>query len=150
MRKLVLGGIALSAGALLASHAVAGKSAGDADKGFAMMDANKDGKISAAEHAAGAKAMFEKMDVDKDGKVTAAEMEAGHHAVTGHAGKKSEMSAAEKIKTVDSDGDGVLTADEHAKASESMFAKMDADKDGFLSKQEVSAGHAAMMKNPAK
>ena len=52
----------------------------------------------------------------------------------------------DKIKAVDSDVDGVLTADEHAKASASMFAKMDADKDGFLSKQEMAAGHAAMMK----
>jgi Ca2+-binding EF-hand superfamily protein len=150
IRRLVLGGVALTAGALLASHAMAAKPADETDKGFAMMDADKDGKISAAEHAAGAKAMFEKMDVDKDGKVTAAEMTARHKAVTGHTAKKSDMSAAEKIKMVDSDGDGVLTADEHAKASESMFAKMDTDKDGFLSKQEVNAGHAAMMKKPSK
>jgi Ca2+-binding EF-hand superfamily protein len=77
-------------------------------------------------------------------------MTAAHQAVTGHATKRSDMPAADKIKMVDADGDGVLTADEHAKASESMFAKMDADKDGFLSKEEVAAGHAAMMKNPPK
>ena len=38
------------------------------------------------------------------------------------------MPAADKIKAVDSDGDGILTADEHVKASAAMFAKMDADK----------------------
>ena len=27
-----------------------------------------------------------------------------------------------------------------------MFARMDTDKDGFLGKQEMAAGHAAMMK----
>jgi Ca2+-binding EF-hand superfamily protein len=147
MKKLVLAGIAISAGAVLASHAM---DPPDIDKEFAMMDANKDGMISADEHAAGARAMFEKMDGDKDGKVTAAEMAAAHKAVTGHATKKSDMSAPDKIKAVDSDGDGILTAEEHAKASASMFAKMDTDKDGFLSKQEVTAGHAAMMRKPSK
>jgi Ca2+-binding EF-hand superfamily protein len=146
MKKLVLGSIAVSAGALLASHSMAGNRAAGTDKEFAMMDTNKDGKVSAAEHAAGAKAMFEKMDANKDGKVTAAEMTAAHQSVTGQAAKKSDMSAADKIKAVDLDGDGIVTADEHAKASEAMFAKMDTDKDGYLSKKEMSAGHASMMK----
>jgi EF hand len=29
-----------------------------------------------------------------------------------------------------------------------MFRKMDANKDGYLSKDEWSAGHAALMKKP--
>jgi Ca2+-binding EF-hand superfamily protein len=149
-KKLVLSGLAVLAGAFLASHAMARNPAAGSDKEFSMMDTNKDGKISAAEHAAGSRSMFQKMDADKDGKVTAAEMSAAHKAITGHAPKKTDMSAADKIKVVDSDGDGILTADEHAKASESMFAKMDIDKDGFLSKQEMAAGHAAMMKKPSK
>lgn len=150
MKKLVLGGIAVSAGAFLSVPAMARNPAASIDTEFAMMDTNKDGKISAAEHTAGARSMFEKMDADKDGKVTAAEMASGHKAVTGHAAKKSDMSAADKIKVVDSDGDGILTADEHAKASASMFAKMDTDKDGFLSRQEMATGHAEMMKKPSK
>jgi Ca2+-binding EF-hand superfamily protein len=145
--KLVFGGIAMFVG--FAATAGASKTA-PVDKEFAMMDANKDGKISAEEHAAGAKAMFEKMDSNKDGKVTAAEMTAAHKAMMGHAAKKSEMSSADKIKAVDANGDGVLTAEEHAAASASMFEKMDADKDGFLSKEEMAAGHASMMKKPAK
>jgi Ca2+-binding EF-hand superfamily protein len=68
----------------------------------------------------------------------------------GHGAGKSDMSAAEKIKTVDANGDGVLTAEEHAAASAAMFGKMDTDKDGFLSKEEMAAGHASMMKKPAK
>jgi Ca2+-binding EF-hand superfamily protein len=150
IRKLVLGGIAVSAG-LFASLAMArGNQAAPTDKEFAMMDTNKDGKISAAEHAAGARSMFDKMDSNKDGKVTAAEMTAGHKAVTGRAATKSDMSAADKIKAVDANGDGILDAEEHATASATMFAQMDADHDGFLSKEELAAGHASMMKKPSK
>ena len=31
-----------------------------------------------------------------------------------------------------------------------MHAKMDGDKDGFLSRAELAAGHAAMLKKPAR
>ncbi|MDQ2870740.1 MAG: EF-hand domain-containing protein [Acidobacteriota bacterium] len=114
------------------------------------MDTNKDGKISADEHAAGAKQMFDAMDANKDGKVTAAEMEAAHERVTGKKAVKSDMTAAEKIKAIDTDGDGVLTAEEHAAGSRAMFEKMDTNKDGFLSRDELAAGHARMMAKPSR
>jgi Ca2+-binding EF-hand superfamily protein len=138
------------AAALVLSASMAAAAPSSGDKEFAMMDANKDGKLSAAEHAAGARSMFEQMDGDRDGKVTAAEMTAAHHAIAGHHADKSDLPAADKIKAVDSDGDGILTADEHAQASASMFAKMDTSKDGFLSKNELTAGHARMLKKTAK
>jgi Ca2+-binding EF-hand superfamily protein len=151
VRKLVLGSIAVSAGLLGALAMARGNPAGaDTNQQFAMMDTNKDGRISAAEHAAGARSMFEKMDSNKDGKVTAAEMTAAHKAVTGRAAKKSEMSAADKIKSVDSNGDGILSAEEHATGSMLTFAQMDADSDGYLSKEELAAGHASLLKKPAK
>ncbi|MDB5937204.1 MAG: hypothetical protein JWQ01_4548 [Massilia sp.] len=140
---------AVFAGALL-SAALAAVAQVPGDNEFAMMDTNKDGKVSAAEHAAGAKSMFEQMDADRDGKVTATEMAAAHHAVTGKHAGKSDMSAADKIKAVDADGDGILTADEHAKASAAMFAKMDINHDGYLSKKEMAAGHARMMTKTAR
>ena len=56
------------------------------------------------------------------------------------------MSAADKIKVVDTNGDGVLTAEEHAAGSRAMFEKMDTNKDGFLTKDELAAGHARMLK----
>lgn len=133
----------LVAVALLSIQAVASPAI---DHEFSMMDTNHDGKVSAAEHAAGAKAMFEKMDANHDGKVTAAEMTAAHKSITGQEAHKSDMAAADKIKTIDTDGDGVLTADEHAKGSAAMFAKMDTNKDGFLTREEMAAGHAATMK----
>ena len=88
------------------------------------------------------------MDANRDGKVTAAEMDAAHQRVTGKKAKKTDMSSADKIKVIDTDGDGILTAEEHAAGSRAMFEKMDTDKDGFLTKDELAAGHAQMMKKP--
>jgi Ca2+-binding EF-hand superfamily protein len=145
---------------------------------FKMMDTNNDGKISATEHGTGAKKMFEMMDANKDGKVTVEEMEAAQTAMMGKArgttstamGDKTipetadkpvtekgpmdktghMMSAADKIKVVDTDGDGVLSAQEHEAGARSMFEKMDTDKDGNLTKNEMTAGHNKMMTKPAK
>lgn len=48
-----------------------------ADK-IAKMDTDGDGKLSLAEHEAGAKAKFSEMDTDKNGSLTMQEMQAGH------------------------------------------------------------------------
>ncbi len=71
-------GIALVTGMAMSS-AVAGDKPGshDMDKMMKMMDSNGDGMVSAAEHAAHAKAMFDKMDSNHDGMVDKAEMDAG-------------------------------------------------------------------------
>jgi EF hand len=113
---------------------------------FEGMDADRDGRISAAEHEAAAKNMFQAMDADRDGNVAAAEMDAAYEKVTGKKAPDSGMSAADKIEVVDRNGDGALTATEHAAASTAMFHRMDADRDGYLSKNEWTAGHAALMK----
>lgn len=134
------------------------------DQMFMRMDTNGDGKISPAEHATAAKNMFDVMDANHDGKVTAAEMTAAHDKVVGakaepakadkaaRSAKESghELSAAEKIKAVDADGDGVLTAAEHAAGSQRMFDTMDTDHDRALSKNELREGHARMLHRPAK
>ena len=117
---------------------------------FDGVDANRDGRISAAEHAAAAKKMFRAMDANRDGNVTAAEMDAAYSKVTGNKAEQSGMSGADKIKVVDRDGDGVLTASEHDAASKEMFRKMDTDRDGYLSREEWTAGHAALMNNSSR
>ena len=150
-RKIGFSGIVLIGTATLASVLfAAGPKSSAADAEFRAMDTNKDGKLSAEEHAAASKKMFDIMDANRDGKVTAAEMTAAHRRITGKKAKKSDMSAADKIKVIDTDGDGILTADEHAAGSRAMFEKMDTDKDGFLTKTELAVGHASMMKKPAR
>lgn len=117
---------------------------------FEGMDADRDARISADEHAAAARKMFRAMDANRDGKVTASEMDAAYTEVTGRQAEASDVNAAEKIRMVDRDGDGVLTASEHDAASKEMFRKMDANRDGYLSREEWTAGHAALMKKAAK
>ena len=149
--KISFRAIALVGGSLFATLAFgAGPKAAKPDAEFAAMDTNKDGKVSAEEHAAASKKMFDMMDANKDGKVTPAEMAAAHQRVTGQKAKKSDMSSVDKIKVIDTNGDGVLSAEEHAVGSRSMFEKMDRDKDGFLSKDEIVAGHAQMMAKPSR
>ena len=124
--------------------------AGQAMSGFASMDANHDGEVSRDEHAAAAKKMFSAMDANTDGRVTAAEMDAARPKVAGQKAKPGDMTAAEKIKVIDTDADGVLTADEHAAGSRTMFDRMDTDKDGALTHAEMAAGHAKMLHKPAR
>jgi len=157
----VICGVVL-AGAALAGEGDSGKSPGSA--AVTRMDTDRNGTVSASEHAAGAKAMFERMDVNGDGRVTAAEMDAAHaamhrergsehaehggedrHADSGEHRGPHRMSSAERIKVIDTNGDGVLTAEEHAAGSRSMFARMDTDHDGSLTAAEIKAGHEKMM-----
>ena len=143
--------LALAAGCALASSPRArAQAAGAADQSaidheMKDMDTNGDGKLSPDEHAAGARRMFDAMDANKDGKVTVAEMEGAHQRVTGKKATKGEMPAADKIKAVDTDGDGVLTAEEHRAASKSMFERMDTNHDGFVTREELAVGHAKLM-----
>ncbi len=116
------------------------------DKHFKMMDANGDGKISRSEHAAGAKKMFAQCDANKDGIVTATEMDTAM-AAQGEKPGAGDKSSAEKIKVIDQNSDGKLTAMEHQTGSEKMFAQMDTDGDGSLSKQECEQGMKKLKKD---
>lgn len=109
-------------------------------------DADRDGLVTPQEHADNARRLFETMDGDRDGRVTASEMTAAHEKVTGKPAQPGDLTSAEKIAAIDTDKDGVLTAQEHADGSVSMFGKMDTDKDGKLTRTEIEAGHREMLR----
>ena len=50
----------------------------------------------------------------------------------------------DKFRTMDSNGDGMISAAEHAAGAQKMFEQMDADHDGSVSAAEMDAGHAKM------
>jgi hypothetical protein len=56
-----------------------------------------------------------------------------------------EMTSAEKIKKMDTNGDGVLSAAEHEAGARMMFAQMDANKDGRVTAAEMDASPESMM-----
>lgn len=109
--------------------------------GFAKMDANSDGNLTADEHAGAAATMFTAMDKDNDGAVTAAEMDAAQGAMGG----SGAISSADKIKVIDTNRDGRLSKEEHVAGSQMMFSKMDTDANGTLNEAEFDVGHKVML-----
>jgi Ca2+-binding EF-hand superfamily protein len=106
------------------------------------MDSNHDGMVSAAEHAAYAKAQFDAMDANHDGQVTVAEMDAARMAKLKIKTAIALLPAsASIIKPMDSNNDGMVSAEEHAAATEKDFNTMDANHDGQLSADEMRIGY---------
>lgn len=62
----------------------------------------------------------------------------------------NEMNSAEKIKKMDTNGDGRLSAAEHEAGAREMFMKMDTNKDGSVTAAEMDASHKSMMKGHKK
>lgn len=109
-----------------------------------MLDSDGDRRISREEHAGHSRDMFETMDTDHDGKVSNDEMDAVRRQYYGD--KRSPT--AREIARVDSNGDGVMSAEEHETATRAEFDRMDADHDGFLTTAELDAAQAASQPKP--
>jgi len=48
------------------------------------------------------------------------------------------------FEKMDTDGDGVISPEEHSAKAERRFKKMDADGDGKVTREEIKSHHAAM------
>lgn len=105
-----------------------------------QLDRNGDGRASREEHADVASQMFHAMDTDHDGEVTATEMDAIRRDLYG----ADRTAAAREIAQVDSNHDGLLSAEEHAASTAVIFDQIDRDHDGFLTLDELKAADAAV------
>jgi len=126
----------------------------DASATFALLDANKDGQVTADEIPDDKKRLFERLvrtsDKNGDGKLTTEEFTAGLQpkADTSEPAKPegADPRRAEKIfARLDSNGDGKATKDEVPERFAEMFQKIlargDKDSDGILTKDEfLNAG----------
>lgn len=110
---------------------------------FARYDADGDGKVTQDEIRAARAAEATALDANADGKISAEELVAQEMA-TVQAGIEARVKA--RVAAQDSDGDGLLSAAELADRPMPMmvFERMDADNDGAISAEEMTAAKDRM------
>ena len=184
MTLLTLGAALIAVPALAAPDG--GRNMGDADGNgvltraeaqaaatqmFAKMDANKDGKLDAADRAARHAAMqakrFAALDANSDGSISKAEWDqhgadraakraergekraaAGEarqgkrHAMRGHHGMRGDHGMMMKADA-DADGDKAISQAEFQTAALARFDRLDANKDGQVTAEERQAQRTA-------
>lgn len=143
--------LATAFAALLAGPAIAGdQPRGDAPR-MERVDTDGDGRVSRAEADAAAdqrtKDWFDKLDLNKDGYVTQDETRQARET------RRTEMEAKrdEFFKAADINNDGSLSLDEVQAKMPKMaerFDKIDKDKNGLLSKDELKRGPHHRMPEP--
>lgn len=109
---------------------------------FDKIDTNKDGKITPDEIAAFHKARATEADTNADGVISAEELVAFGEKM---AAERKLQRAQTMIDRMDVNKDGKLQVDEMkapADAGTKMFARIDTDGDGAISKAEVDAAKA--------
>jgi hypothetical protein len=120
----------------------------EAEKKLDRLDRNDDGRISRSEHADRAERIFAKMDADGNNVVTLAELKEwkdDDHDDKDDVKRKnrhkrafaSDQSPTDKFRALDQNGDGRLTAAEHADACKKRFEKIDKNNDGTLTESEL-------------
>jgi Ca2+-binding EF-hand superfamily protein len=127
---LVLGGAVALAGEGHDKHG--GRHGGWAQHFFAELDANKDGKVTRDEARSAGDRFFTKLDLDRDGSLTEGEAQEGMRAL----GKER---AEARFAAKDTNHDGKLSAEE-SKMRPERFTRLDANKDGFVTKDELTQG----------
>lgn len=111
---------------------------------FEEMDTNADGKITKEEIAAHFKARFDAADTDKDGTLSAEEIVAQRQQ---QMADRMARQAKHMIVDRDANDDGKLSLEEmQPKQQGKMFDRLDADKDGAISAEEMAQMQNKMQK----
>jgi DNA-binding protein HU-beta len=119
---------------------IGGLSLAEKAHAFRAMDANKDGKISAAEYK-GPKARFAMVDANKDGMITGAEARRAYQSYVRGA------LIAGALKKMDTNKDGMISATEY-KGPKAGFARLDVNKDKQIGPREVGLVFRMAMHRP--
>jgi hypothetical protein len=96
---------------------------------FDEMDTNHDGFVSREEFLASQKKRFDEFDTNHDGKTDAKEIASSPPLM-----ERNLKTAERMVKQWDTNGDGVVTADEFKKGAEDRFAKQDKTGSGKISR----------------
>lgn len=105
---------------------------------FDTLDADKDGKVTAAEIEANRAARVKAADANNDGLMSADELAAMRLA---EMSERAKAHAAEMVTRMDTDGDAMLSGAELAArpGPARMFKRIDTDGDGAISREEAAA-----------
>ena len=131
------------------SFAQGGGGQGMADR-FEMLDADGDGRLSAAEAAEWRETVFLTMDADGDEQLTREEymaIQLGQGADPDERGPRYEEKQIEKdaaFTQMDADGDGFVTRKQFLEAGKEDFMNADADGDGYVTMPEFIAARWMM------
>lgn len=103
---------------------------------FLALDVDGDGRVSADEYLRGAQALFHALDADRDDRLSTAELALAQQraAEVAHTAAPTEI---ERLHLVDHGGEAGLARAEHATRVREAFERLDADRDGWLSRGEL-------------
>jgi len=104
---------------------------------FETADADRDGRITRAEFTDARQKAFTKLDRDGDGYLTSADAPRALRA------RRSGGQGNGAMRAMDTDGDGRISREEFVNGSLKIFDRTDANHDGVVDTQELSAFQAA-------
>ena len=109
---------------------------------LATMDANGDGQITREEFT-GPPQIFDRFDADKDGKIS--KEEATRSSPLGAAAGVGAGALMGRIREMDANRDGKVSQKEFTGPAQ-LFERLDTNKDGFIDREDMAAGGAALKK----
>lgn len=112
-----------------------------------MFDTNRDGKVTADEARAEAERHFAQMDLNSDGKIDDADLPPnmrGRDALKSGMGQGRGGGMFGRFRAADANGDGVVTKEEYLAQSMTRFTAIDTTKDGTVDQADRDAMQKAM------